>query len=68
MAIEATINGKTVELRNELTVLEFLASHGLKGRKLAVAHNGNVVTEDQYDFVTIFDGDILEIVRPVGGG
>lgn len=68
MAIEATINGKVVELRNELTIAEFLASRSLAGHRLAVAHNGNVVTAEKYDLVTIFDGDVLEVVRPVGGG
>ena len=68
MSIEATINGKVVELRNELTVAEFLASRGLTGQRFAVARNGQVVTAEKYDLITIFDGDVLEIVRPVGGG
>lgn len=68
MAISATVNGKVVELPRVMTVAQFLALRGLAGRRLAVAHNGEVVTTELYDATTINNGDVLEVVRPVGGG
>ena len=68
MAITATINGKVVELPREVTVAEFLKTRGLSGRRLAVAHNSEVVASADYDTATIRNGDVLEVVRPVGGG
>ena len=68
MAISAKINGKVVELPREMTVAEFLKMRGLSGRRLAVAHNGEVVASANYDMAIIQAGDVLEVVRPVGGG
>ena len=68
MAISATINGKSVDLPSEMSVAEYLDELGLLGRRLAVAHNGQVVPTEQYQTTRISDGDTLEVVRPVGGG
>jgi thiamine biosynthesis protein ThiS len=35
---------------------------------LAIAHNGEVVSKDQVELITVNDGDVLDIVQPVGGG
>ena len=37
-------------------------------KHVAVGYNGEVLKQEQYPEVTLQDGDILEIVRPVGGG
>lgn len=68
MPIQVTINGRALELPEPVTLMAYLEEKGLVGRRIAVAHNGNVVSKDDFDSVEIVDGDILEIVRPVGGG
>lgn len=68
MTIQVTINGRSLEVTEPITIASYLEEKGLRGRRLAVAHNGSVVTRDCYDEVTIDDGDTVEIVRPVGGG
>ena len=68
MAISATINGKSVELPREVSVAEYLHELGMIGRRLAVAHNGQVLPTEKYQTTRIGDGDTLEVVRPVGGG
>ena len=35
---------------------------------LAIAHNGEVVAKEQFDSIVVNDGDVLDIVQPVGGG
>ena len=66
--ITATINGKPVGLPREMSVEEFLADKGLTGRRIAVAYNGSVVSSASYAETLITHGDVLEVVRPVGGG
>lgn len=68
MPINVKINGREIELPESVTIRTYLEENGLTGRRLAVAHNGNVVSKDDYGDVFIVEGDTLEIVRPVGGG
>lgn len=68
MSISVVINGKDTELPRSMTLLDYLASKGLAERRLAVAHNGDVVPRGSYADAMIGEGDVLEIVRPVGGG
>ena len=68
MAIRVTINGRDLELPESVNLQAYLDEKGLSGRRLAVAHNSDVVPRDEYSKIVIDDGDTLEIVRPVGGG
>ena len=53
MPIQATINGKRVELAQPMSLAQYLEDKGLSGRRIAAAHNGNVVSREEYDSVTI---------------
>ncbi len=66
--ITVTINGDQRELQGALCLADFLKERGLDRQFVAVAHNGNVLQKSDYPRVTLQDGDVLEIVRPVGGG
>ena len=68
MPIRVTINGRDLDLPEPISLECYIEQQGLAGRRLAVAHNGDVVPRDEYQDATIDDGDTLEIVRPVGGG
>ena len=68
MPIQVTLNGRELELPQPVSVAEYLEEKGLTGRRIAVAHNGGVVSQECYGDVVIDDGDTVEIVRPVGGG
>lgn len=68
MPIRVTINGRDLELREPISLARYIEERGLAGRRLAVAHNGDVVPRNDYATTIINDGDTLEIVRPVGGG
>jgi Sulfur transfer protein involved in thiamine biosynthesis len=37
-------------------------------RAVAVEHNGTIIERDAYAATTLRDGDVVEIVRMVGGG
>jgi len=64
----ARINGRDVELAAETSLLDYLASVGLDPRAVAVEHNGQILQRDGYERAILRDGDVLEIVRMVGGG
>ena len=48
--------------------MAFLEGLGVNLNFIAVAYNGEVLDKDDFSGVTLNEGDVLEIVRPVGGG
>ena len=69
--INLTVNGKprSIETTEATVDLEsYLDSFDLNLQYIAVGYNGEVIKKDQFATVQLRDGDILEIVRPVGGG
>lgn len=63
-----TINGKPKELPAPTGLVEYLESLEITTEFIAVGYNGEVIEKDDFDRITLADGDVLEIVRPVGGG
>ena len=61
------INGTEFELVGQ-TVAHYLAQAGWDSARLAVERNGDIVPRAQYGETVLEDGDVLEIVRFVGGG
>ena len=51
-----------------MSITAFLEKRGFGGRSVAVAINSVVVRHTEFDGTQIDDGDVVEIVRPVGGG
>ena len=63
-----TVNGKPRHLVAPTNLLEFLESLEINTKFVAVGHNGDVLDKEDFDAVILDHGDVLEIVRPVGGG
>lgn len=51
-----------------MDIAMYLNSLGVKIQFVAVGYNGAVVDKGQYHEIILEEGDVLEIVRPVGGG
>lgn len=66
--MEVRINGKPVELDAPMRLLDYLAQLGVDPRSVAVEHNGEILERDAYDRAILEAGDVVEIVRMVGGG
>jgi len=66
--VEVRINGKPVELDAPTPLLDYLARLGGDPRSVAVEHNGEILERDGYGRAVLNDGDVVEIVRMVGGG
>jgi sulfur carrier protein len=62
------VNGKPVELDDATPLVAYLARLGVDPRAVAVEHNGDILQRDQYGDAMLRDGDVVEIVRMVGGG
>ena len=66
--ITLTVNGKQRELEEPIKLATFLGSLGVDPRYVAVARNGDVLPREEWPQTTLQDGDVLEVVRMVGGG
>lgn len=66
--IELQVNGKKVELEQATPLLDYLSSLGVDPRAVAVEHNGEIIERDRFPDTTLQAGDVVEIVRMVGGG
>ena len=47
---------------------DLIVELGLKGDRVAIEHNGNIVPRAEWADARLTDGDRLEIVHFVGGG
>ncbi|MDE0823732.1 MAG: sulfur carrier protein ThiS [Dehalococcoidia bacterium] len=66
--INLTVNGKPRPIESEVDLETYLVSFGLNLKFVAVGYNGDVIKKEAFSGLVLKDGDVLEIVRPVGGG
>ena len=66
--MKVTINGTEREITGIGTVKELLDHLGLDCSRVAVEINQHVVKKEDYDKRALSSGDVVEIVRFVGGG
>lgn len=62
------VNGREVELATPTPLPAYLLELGVEPRAIAVEHNGEIIQRDSYATCLLRDGDVVEIVRMVGGG
>ena len=66
--MQAKVNGEPMELPDGLTVSALLQHLGVRGDRVAVERNGEVVKKARHGEQRLASGDVLEIVTFVGGG
>jgi len=66
--IDLTVNGKSRPIEDSIDLETYLLSFGLNLQFVAVGYNGEVVKKESFADLKLKDGDVLEIVRPLGGG
>jgi sulfur carrier protein len=66
--ITVTINGEARQFERALHFEQLVERLGLKGKRIAVERNGEIVPRSQFATRELADGDRLEIVVAVGGG
>ena len=66
--LELTVNGKPRTVERPMSLLEYLEQLGVNPHTVAVEHNGEIIRRERYGETRLEAGDVLEIVRMVGGG
>jgi sulfur carrier protein len=71
MSLMLIVNGQSRDfeaLSNSASLEQFVAELGLKGDRVAVEHNGEIVPRALWAGAILSPGDRLEVVHFVGGG
>jgi sulfur carrier protein len=71
MSFTLAINGQNrsfATLTPPVTLAEVIAAMNLKGDRIAVEHNGQIVQRALWADTPVSSGDRLEVVHFVGGG
>jgi sulfur carrier protein len=66
--IAVTVNGQPVDVDAGWTVGDLVRDRADVARKVAVAHNGEVVPRGEWDTTRLSTGDSVEVLAPVAGG
>ena len=66
--MKITVNGQSKETEENLTVANLLVQFHVQNERVAVEWNGQILNRESFAENTLQDGDVVEIVRFVGGG
>jgi sulfur carrier protein len=66
--ITVTVNGRARDFDRELSLPDLIKHLDIQFPRIAVAHNGTVLRQEEHAATVVRNGDTLEIVRMVGGG
>jgi len=62
------INGEDKQLTSPLTLAQLIEQLGMKGDRVAIELNHEIISRPQWANTELNEGDKLEIVHFVGGG
>ena len=62
------INGKKVNLKNTISILELVKKYKLTKKAVAIELNGKILPKNKYNVTKLKDQDIIEMVQFIGGG
>ena len=68
MCVRIRLNGKDVSLPDGMTLRDLVRRYELDGEPVAIERNGQIVDRQAFEAEVIQDGDVIEMVRFVGGG
>jgi sulfur carrier protein len=67
-AMDLFVNGEQKTFSESLSLAQLIEQLGMKGDRVAVELNRDIVPRAQWSATELHDGDRLEIVHFVGGG
>jgi sulfur carrier protein len=65
--VQLTINGKTADVPDGLTLAALVEHLGLRVGSVVVEHNGDALIRSELDRPAC-DGDVVELIKAVAGG
>ena len=66
--MKITCNGETRELTQNTTLESFIRDMDLNPDTVVAECDGKIIKRDEYDTLVLADGNVLELIRFVGGG
>lgn len=66
--MQVILNGKPTEIAPDASVGQLLEQLELKGKRIAIELNGEILPRSRHAEQRLADGDQLEIVHAIGGG
>jgi len=66
--MQLTVNGKTEEFTERLTLAELIERLDLAGKRLAIEVNEELIPRSQFTEHRLGEQDRVEIIHAVGGG
>ncbi len=63
-----TVNGKREELKNKISLLDFLKDKTLNPDVIVVEYNRSIISKDDLNKIILENNDFLEILSFVSGG
>jgi thiamine biosynthesis protein ThiS len=68
MSVTISVNGEQKDYNGPMTMGGLLQSLGINPRSVAVERNLKIVARGALELEPIAEGDVIEIIRLVGGG
>lgn len=63
-----TVNGEDLQIKDNISLYDFLKQQGYDTLKIAVELNGDIVPKNQYKDIILKNEYAMEVVSFVGGG
>ena len=62
------LNGKKVDIKSNFSLFDLLKKYKLTNKKIAIEHNGSIISKIDYKKKNLKNNDKVEIVHFIGGG
>ena len=62
------LNGKKIIVKSKVTIYDLLKKFKLNNKKIAIEHNGTIISKINYKKKYLKSNDKLEVVHFIGGG
>ena len=62
------LNGKKVVIKTNYSLFELLKKYKLSNKKVAIEHNGEIISKENFKKKYLKNDDKVEIVHFIGGG
>ncbi|MDB0441297.1 sulfur carrier protein ThiS [Clostridioides difficile] len=62
------VNGKNIEFKENLTIIDLLNKYNLKSDRVVVEVNLEIIEESNYNTYILKDEDVVELISFIGGG
>lgn len=66
--MKVKLNGSDIEIENRMSIVALLIWKGIVPSTVIVEHNLNIPEREKWQFIELNEGDIVEIIKFMGGG